>query len=315
MGQTDNVDLHPGYYHRFFRFDKSGAMGLKSVARGFNDANMWVAQTNQPRIAPLEFEVCNRKQVMIKGKLRWMKVCEDVLSRFSYAIPLEIIYLTPLQTWNPYNIETGKETEDVIKGGRNGQVKQSKAYNGTDHSKHYLTPTEFFKGRVDGSDPADTVRGSVGVLDRQGVMRKTTASGVKVILQEIEGVGKVRLRYPIAPIHGEGSAVWKELNALKKQVRDKDVESEAVCFVMSTTFADPPGVHEHEFTVTRKEYDEMLNEGKTVSVVTTSNHDHSHPLDVHYNKDQKQFEYRKCGGASLCWDKHPKPVTLTSGIL
>ncbi|XP_035828404.1 uncharacterized protein LOC101855217 [Aplysia californica] len=103
-----NTKLKSGYYHRWFRFAKAGAMGLKSVSRGYNDANMWVAQTTQKRVAPIGLKHCTKKRVMVNGRWKRRKVCEMMYERFSYAIPLEIIYLTPLLSWNPYNIETGK---------------------------------------------------------------------------------------------------------------------------------------------------------------------------------------------------------------
>ena len=39
------------------------------------------------------------------------------------------------------------------------------------------------------------------------------AAGVYTFLHDIVGIGKIRQRYPIYPVHGEGSSVWKELNA------------------------------------------------------------------------------------------------------
>ena len=42
------------------------------------------------------------------------------------------------------------------------------------------------------------------------------SSGVRIFLPNIPGVGVLRTRYPIMPVHGEGSAVWKELNAIKE---------------------------------------------------------------------------------------------------
>jgi len=34
----------------------------------------------------------------------YYSVQREASHRVSYAIPLEIIYTTPLQTWNPYNL-------------------------------------------------------------------------------------------------------------------------------------------------------------------------------------------------------------------
>ncbi|GFS25923.1 hypothetical protein ElyMa_005196600 [Elysia marginata] len=70
-------------------------------------------------------------------------------------IPLEIVYTTPLASWNPHKIKDF---------GNNAQLVE--------------------------------------------------ASGVRTILPSITGgVGEVRTRYPIAPVHWRGSAVWKELSA------------------------------------------------------------------------------------------------------
>jgi hypothetical protein len=54
------------------------------------------------------------------------------------------------------------------------------------------------------------------VLDRNGVVRKTVASGNRIVLPSIGGdVGKVRTRYPIMPLHSDGQDTRKELDALK----------------------------------------------------------------------------------------------------
>ena len=48
-----------------------------------------------------------------------------------------------------------------------------------------------------------------------GDAKKVRAAGTHVFLPEIKDVGVLRQRYPIFPVHGEGSSVWKEVNALK----------------------------------------------------------------------------------------------------
>ena len=50
----------------------------------------------------------------------------------------------------------------------------------------------------------------------KGDQHRVMASGVRVFLPNIPGVGVLRTRYPIMPVHGEGSSVWKELNAIKE---------------------------------------------------------------------------------------------------
>lgn len=43
-----------------------------------------------------------------------------------------------------------------------------------------------------------------------------SASGIHVHLKNIPGVGRVRTRYPIMPIHDAGNTIYRELYALKE---------------------------------------------------------------------------------------------------
>ena len=61
----------------------------------------------------------------------------------------------------------------------------------------------------------DTTRNEVGVLDRKGDMQIVRGSGFRVTLPIIPGVGALRTRYPIMPIHEEGSTAFKHLSALQ----------------------------------------------------------------------------------------------------
>lgn len=40
------------------------------------------------------------------------------------------------------------------------------------------------------------------------------SSGIEIMLDEIPGVGKMRVRYPIVPIHDHGNSIYKDLSAL-----------------------------------------------------------------------------------------------------
>ena len=62
----------------------------------------------------------------------------------------------------------------------------------------------------------------MGVLDPEGNVRRVAASGTRVFFPEIPGVGTLRQRYPIAPIHNEGSQIFKEVEALKDIVMRMD---------------------------------------------------------------------------------------------
>ena len=45
--------------------------------------------------------------------------------------------------------------------------------------------------------------------------RTTRASGIYIRTPNIAGVGSVRTRYPVMPVHQAGSFVFKEVDALK----------------------------------------------------------------------------------------------------
>ncbi|CAG5124556.1 unnamed protein product, partial [Candidula unifasciata] len=261
--KESNLLLNTGYYHRSYKLYKKGASGLSFAPLGFNDENMWMAQTTQENIAPVQSKRCSVVQVRAAT---FKKVCSSSMVRVSHAIPLEIIYLTPLLSWNPYTI----------------------TYN---------------------TDPADTVKLYTYVLAKDGRPKKVAASGTRIILQNIEGVGKIRLRYPIAPVHGEGSPVWKELNALKDKVSDTGkAPPSTVLFQMTETTRNPPGEHTHDVTIT---YDEflMLHKRMTVNVTSDVAQGHAHKLVLTY-KPSRNYTYKTCGGYSRCWDGHPRPLTL-----
>ena len=80
-----------------YKVTARGAMGLSTRQRGFSDENLFMAMTTQPKVAGMDLKDCN----FVKRK----EVCNDYEQKWSYAVPLEIIYLTPLAKWNPYNIE------------------------------------------------------------------------------------------------------------------------------------------------------------------------------------------------------------------
>ena len=161
----DKTPLRADRYHRWFEVGEKGAMGISTRHRGFSDDNVFMAMNTQSKIAGMNLNKCTGR-----GK---NKVCTTLNQKWSYAIPLEIIYMTPLYKWNPYKlVYKGDEKtpwgKTVYAGGRNGGMTPQKAYNGTNSRKYYQTPVEFFSGAEVGSGAADTTKGSVGVLDRQG---------------------------------------------------------------------------------------------------------------------------------------------------
>ena len=189
-------------------------MGTKTRKRGFADRNIFMAETTQERVPALSVNDCTGS-----GK---NQVCHKYTSRWSYAIPLEIVWRTPLWNWNPYNLPYHGDNKkvpgwnEVTAGGRNGGLTPEKAYNGTRHNLFFRTPAEFFgDGQGGESDPADTSKGVVGVLDPDDNVQHVVASGTRIMFPEIPSAGIVRQRYPIAPLFNDGSQIYKESEALK----------------------------------------------------------------------------------------------------
>ncbi|KAL8561530.1 hypothetical protein ACOMHN_057224 [Nucella lapillus] len=100
-------------------------MGVSINHRGFADRNMFVAQTRQDKVVPMEVEVCQSKDV-----------CYTYRQKVTYAVPLEVVWLTPLSSWNPYDIEYkggGRNplASTVTTDGRTGGFTAHTALNGT----------------------------------------------------------------------------------------------------------------------------------------------------------------------------------------
>ena len=203
-----------------------------------------------------------------------------------------------------------------------------KAYNGTNSKKYYQTPSAFFSGRAVNTDAADTSQGAVGVLDRKGVVRVTQASGTRVFLPFIPGVGICRLRYPIMPVHGEGSAVWKELEATKdvlmksktygylyreplgggSGVVPTEPPQKPLTLRMGDATKTPPGAHVHEITLTPAEV-EMAKKGTIIlGMLTSTGAGHQHTIDIQWIKNK--WRIARCdmydSGPKKCRDQHGK---------
>merc|ERR1719326_836383 len=149
---ADVQPLNVGYYSRWMTIDKQDAMGEKTVRRGYGDKAMFAARTTNPKVAPVRVHSEGDDGVVREFTQRW-----------TYALPLELVWLTPLHSWNPHGIAY----HGSHKGGTHQQVVATKAthdgaINGTHSKLYYRTPSELFadsRGPSGGDgDPADTTR-------------------------------------------------------------------------------------------------------------------------------------------------------------
>ncbi|XP_061197775.1 uncharacterized protein LOC133205898 [Saccostrea echinata] len=293
-------------YHREYKLHH----GMQINQRGFSDSNLWMAQNHQNKVASVILRSC--KTV---GTLKTN--CTSTTEKFSYAIPLEIIYLNPLHSWNPYNLDMKNESE-VTENGRKGDSHNANlAYKGISTLHFYQTPVEFF-GNVPGQD--------VGVLDPKGAIHRVMASGIQTILPKIPGVGEVRQRWPIYPLHREGDSVGKEADALLEmlnhmssmspifqepatQGKHETVQPD-LHFRLTSSHMNPLDRHDHEFFVPATDWEQLLKNDVWVHVLTAptegeNQESHSHSLQIRLDKHTHKPIIQKCDDQNgKCWDGH-----------
>lgn len=183
--------LNAAYYNRRYSFQPD-ASNRVNLMRGFNDPHLFVASTTRNKVAQFE-----------DGGQTY---------RFTYAIPLELILRTPLESWDPYVIPAVA----AITG--NGQTAAT-AYNGrNDNAYHYHIPADFFTADAPAPDPADTGGGTKYVKDAGGVARLVRGAGIRTFLPAIDGIGSLRIRYPIYPLFWEGGHAQAMVQALAGDV-------------------------------------------------------------------------------------------------
>merc|ERR1712038_3255 len=318
---NEDQPINVGYYHRVYKGAR-GAMGGTLRNRGFSDRNIFMAKTTQAKVPSMTVRDC------------WPKgaPCQDYESKWSYAIPLEIIYLTPLYNWNPFNLtyaenfKTGGKWlyNKVTANGRNGGFTADKAYDGSRRNVFYRTPEAFFGGggEID-KDPADTSKGTVGVLSPDGKVHKAVASGTRIMLPDIPGIGKLRTRYPISPLFNDGSQIYQEVEALRdivlkqetyrKMLLEKPVngagsdddDNTYVTLSMTMTHQDPPGLHTHTVSIHAMDLKDMMASGIKHVVDTTEANGHSHTLEIKYQAGSPNpWAIISCDGQATCWDGH-----------
>ncbi|RUS70404.1 hypothetical protein EGW08_021832 [Elysia chlorotica] len=170
------------------------------------------------------------------------------------------------------------------------------------------TPVEFYHGDTSEHDAADTARSGASVLDAKGDLKRCAPTGFRILTPNIDGVGSVRIRYPVFPVHSEGSTVGMELEVHR---------SHYTCFFVAgctslhvvTPPRNPPGLHGHEFTITAAEHKALLN-GTDLQVTTSYNLGHNHQLTIYWHQNQHVYYIRKCDDQTVaCWDGHGALLT------
>ena len=183
-----DTDLNAAHYSRWHALPPGGSQS--DTRRGFNDPTLFVAQATREEVAGFA----------ARG--------HDF--RVSWAIPMEIILAPPHMVWNPYRLPELENRAAVTANGANGNTAAT-AFAGIHPDRYwYMTPDELFTGRPGWRQRA-------WVRDAQGTARRVRASGVYIFMPRMENCGPVRLRYPIAPIHHEGSPAYGHALAIREE--------------------------------------------------------------------------------------------------
>ena len=310
MDYKTGQPLNAAYYHRVYKYQSPRSYKTNKRQRSFSDSTVYMALNTIPEIIDSSHEhdcsfaddevLCNKV-----AKQKW-----------SYAIPVEIIYLHPLHNYNPYNIDFHGTSDIATAGGRFGGNTDATAYNGSNTKQYFRTPKSFFTGDEVNPDPADTATKPVHVLNKFGVRKECYASGIRAILPELPGIGSLRTRYPIFPIHGEGNFVMKELHVLKDMLENAYTDSKFypdgnpfsiglglmyLPYAVEDVEAGIPK-HTHFVKVSVTDLRKLRVERKSVTITTEAGDHgatHKHTITVEYT-DDKKFNLKFCDGVSLC---------------
>jgi hypothetical protein len=321
--------LNTAFYSRYYGIGNKDAMGRSEQRRGFNDPSLWSAMTTADKVQGVTS--CVAEAVNGVGG----DCTPDMISsqKWTWAVPLEIVYTTPLANWNPYNLKScGGNVEQALcdevrigpSGDRTGGLEQDTAYNGVARNLFFITPETFFAGGAESTDAADTSGGVTGVIDPIGVVRKVRASGAWIHWPKMKGFKKpIRQRYPIMPIHSHGATAWKEVKALQDIVIDSGgsasrkasldrMREERMGVVLKLSYtnggASNVGPHDHTMHISGEQLKEMDATGP-ITVTSSLDNGHTHSvkvmretIEMRAGAPSHRYKLIQCDDGKMCGD-------------
>lgn len=302
--------LNEAYYSRFYSFGEKDAMGDMNNRRGFYDPNLFCARTTHNNIAGYSSVDHTNIYEEVDTNLRNNEL------KYSCAIPLEIIYTTPLHNYNPYNLKHYENPDKVPS--KSGECDNKNDYITESFvSMFYRTPFELFDKPKKG-DSADTAADFLCAKDQNGNKVKVAPSGIAAILPSIKNVGPVRLRYPIAPPSLSNSE--RIIDALKDIVypndnydsydnpifgKDRDIK-----YGIKINLSG--GTHNHFAFIESNQAKDLLLENKSIQIITELRNSHQHTINISFINNE--FILNKCdGNNNKCFDNHQ--YVLKVGVL
>ena len=192
-------------------------------------------------------------------------------------------------------------------------------YNGANDENYYLTPPEFYLNRLSDTEAKKNDYKTRGVLDKNGIMQYTYASGIHNNMYFIESLGLIRQRFPIVPLNVEGSNVMKEIEAVKdifmnpskhREIFSEMIPSERNHKMYTIGYSNdmpehelPPHTHVLEITT---EHEARFKSGLLTAISSSVTHGHSHVFYANkaYPPSTEIFKLDRCDDWTICFDGH-----------
>ena len=125
-GKPAKTKLEASRYHRSYKLGQADAMGVENTQRSFSD-RLYVAVTNKDQVVGLTLKYLSEK------------VEKELSIKVSYAFPLEVVFMTPLANWNPYNIPHKTDCSAV-----HGVGSSTDPFDATCPQRFFRTPQAVF---------------------------------------------------------------------------------------------------------------------------------------------------------------------------
>lgn len=234
------------------------------------------------------------------------------------------MYTTPLPNWNPHGIEVEPDNSvwerdvrqnlDDVNIGMDGDTEDKAWSKSNPFEGHYHAPIELFEGvakklkeHQTEAEKANTGTDPKYVLDKNDKPQRVISSGNYIWLPHMKGVGSIRQRYPILPLHDSGSVLWKELKALEDTLGIHPLISGGVVLKLQG------GGHDHDVNLNILDLHRLVT-GSAITVDSAVTGIHTHTIKLEYDTSEAQPKYvlKECDGQNegKCNDGHNRLVII-----
>ena len=290
--------INGAFYHCSYELNVKDEFGVTSAQRTFSD-RVYMAMTNQNQVA---------SYVLVNGT-------KEISSRMSYAVPIEVFYTTPLNDWNPFQINFVSNCSQITGNGTKEQP-----FSAWCPSRFYITPEAFYSGGpINSCDGTGNYNGLYFYSQALKSAVCVVPSGYRTLLPQIIGIdGRFRQRYPIMPVSPEGSSVFKTINAFHDSLKVLQVKEASVNLMTSMSNLTSVAPHQHSLVISEDERNSLLS-GSLLSlkVKTTQDSIHQHIFSLKRKiiNGVSSIVVTSCDSdngnpsGTFCFDRHSEVIT------